>query len=58
MDMNKETLSLLSNAELEVTANGFLLAGDIEGEEACLLEMLRRDHWPVEWLDELTEMAA
>jgi hypothetical protein len=52
------TFSSLSNAELEVTANGFLLAGDIEGEEACLLEMLRRDHWPVEWLDELTEMAA
>jgi hypothetical protein len=52
------TLTTLTNTELEITANDFLLAGNIEGEEACLLEMLRRDHWPVEWLEELTEMAA
>jgi hypothetical protein len=50
-------LSTLSNDELELKANGRLIAGDLEGEEACLVEMLRRGHFPVEWLDELTEMA-
>jgi len=50
-------LSALTNDELELKANGHLIAGDIEGEEACLVEMLRRGHFPVEWLDELTEMA-
>ena len=50
-------LASLSNDELELKANGHLIAGDIEGEEACLVEMLRRNHSPVEWLDELTEMA-
>lgn len=50
-------LASLSNDELELKANGHLIAGDIEGEELCLVEMLRRGHFPVEWLDELTEMA-
>ena len=36
-------LSLLSNDALEVMASDYLVAGDIDGEELCLLEMLRRD---------------
>jgi hypothetical protein len=50
-------LTILSNEALERLANAFGLAGDIEGEELCLVEMLRRNHFPVAWLDELTEMA-
>jgi hypothetical protein len=51
------TLATLTNDELELKANGFLIAGDHDAEEACLVEMLRRGHFPTEWLDELTEMA-
>ena len=51
-------LSSLSNDALEVMANDFLVAGDIDGEELCLLEMIRRNHYPTAWLDELLEMAA
>lgn len=50
-------LASLSNDELELKANGHLIADDIEGEEACLVEMLRRGHFPTAWLEELTEMA-
>ena len=49
-------LTTLTNEELEVKANDLLVAGDIEGEELYLLEMIRRNHFPIEWLDELTEM--
>jgi hypothetical protein len=55
--MSNTTLTTLTNAELELIANGHLIAGDHDAEEACLREMLRRGHFPVEWLDELTEMA-
>jgi hypothetical protein len=56
--MNTTTdLTTLTNAELELEANGHLIAGDHDAEEACLVEMLRRGYFPVEWLDELTEMA-
>lgn len=51
-------LQSLSNDELETLANSLCVAGDVEGEEDCLREMLCRDFWPVAWLDELTEMAA
>lgn len=56
--MENTDLTTLTNDELETAACGFLIAGNTEAEEECLLEMLRRGHYPVEWLDELTEMAS
>ena len=51
-------LQSLSNDELETLANSLCIEGDIDGEEDCLREMLRRNHFPTAWLDELLEMAA
>jgi hypothetical protein len=56
--MENTDLTALTNEELEQTANIFLLSGDIDGEEDCLLEMLRRRHFPIAWLDELLQLQA